>query len=820
MHRSLPVGTAILLVLFYYNSAALAQDSKQDPKAVVESVVERAASTDVGKLWSLSDELVAMGKGKAERDAIRIALKSSDSRATLVLSRALLQIEKETFTDDVAASLIKVLKSNSEESESAAAMLGSNLLALEKNDQDKLTSELDKLLTTGGLQPKTRIATAQTLHKLGNGEQKSLALKELKTFFKSDDPELKSEGALALAVCGDVEDVRSYLKKMQDEPTDRGKLAKSLLDRDDDARTFRARLERASVATDDAPTPKPLGKNEILQPGDPRVLTEILSKIEELHVQGDQWTREDLVAAAARGMLNELDPHSTYFTAQEYQKMIQQLRQIYAGIGAQVRVIGREFTIVRPFFSAPAYNAGIRAGDHVVSIINEENGKEGEWATDGQPEDEVIKRLKGTPGTSLKLKVFRRGWTESKVFPIQRELIKIPLLESEMLPNGIAYFELLEFGSEVPVQLAKELDRMQQSGELKGVILDLRGNPGGFLESAQDLCSIFLPKNKLVCYTEGRKGARREFKTRRGPMIPESVPVAILINSYSASASEITAGCLQDYGRATIIGEHSFGKGSVQQLFPLKSMPDEFDPETDDTNGNGVHDEGEHFTDLNKNGKCDLGPKIKITIERYFLPLGRNVNTEYDHEKRKVSRGGIAPDLTVDWPILDLGREAEVQRLMSDTLARVVDGKVVDADDKITKYIREQFPKNPELFKSIAISDAKDTAKYPGFDDLMKSLKTWLDPNEVRKVIRLKIRDRVAEDRGKMFPGTGLQGDIEEDPQLRQAIAKLYDQTNVKFDSVPEYADLLKREKDLGINLGPKLESELKAAAASRPAEK
>lgn len=806
MQHSLLTGFSLLTLLIGAHGAAVAQDTKQDAKAAVESVVDRASATDVSKLWSLSDELLQLGKGKPERDAIRMALKDAQPRAALVLSRALLQIEKETFIDDVASALLKVVKSNGEESEAAAAMLGSNLLTLERADQAKLVKELNHLLIDGGLPPKARISTAKTLFTLGDGEQRALAIKELKTYFRSEDPELKTEGALALASCDAMDDVRAFLRKLKEEPTDRGRLAQIMLDREEERRKYRALLDKALVPREDAPQPQqqksatPLDK---LDPSDPRILTEILAMIEADHVQGDQWKREELVAAAARGMLNELDPHSTFFTAKEYAKMIQDLKQVYAGIGAQVRVISREFTIVRPFFSAPAYKAGIRAGDRVVSILNDNNGVEGEWSTDGQPEDEVIKRLKGQPGTKLKLKVFRRGWTEPKVFPITREIIQIPLLEWEMLPGGIAFFDLLQFGEEVPMQFARELRKMQRSGELKGVVLDLRNNPGGFLEAAQNLCSIFLPKDQLVCYTEGRNGARREFKTRVGASIPNDIPVTVLMNNYSASASEITAGCLQDYGRATIIGEHSFGKGSVQQLFELRSVPDE---KFKDEDGNRVHDDWESFTDENGNGKFDPGPRVKLTIERYFLPKGRNINTEYDHEQRKVNRGGIAPDITVEWPILDLGREAETQRLL--------------ADEKVNNYVREQFQKNPELFKKLASADAKDWTQYPQFEELFTSLKTWLERNDVRRILRWKVRDRVAEERGKIFPGYGFQGDVEEDPQLRQALAKLYEQNGTKFDAIPEFANLLKREKELHLDLGPKPEAELKAAAASRPAEK
>lgn len=787
-----PLATLAVLAA----ATASAQDAPQDPKVLVEDVIARAESADLKSLWTLADELIAAGRSKATRDAISRSLKKAAPRAVLVLSRALLQIEKDNFTDDVARALVAVLKQNGPEAETAALLLGSKQLALESADQDNLTSDLENLIARGELSSMARLGAAQTLWRLGRGEQRALAMREMRNFYKSENTELKTAGALAIAQCDDIESVRPFLKTLQNEPSERGRMARMLIEHDEYQRLAEARLSRALVREDGSAPVK-------LDPTDPRVLNEILDMVEQLHVQGNEWKREELLAAAARGLLNELDPHTTFFTASEYAKMIQDLKQVYAGIGAQVRVIGREFTIVRPFFSAPAYKAGIRAGDRVVSIISEKDGVEGEWSTDGQPEDEVIKRLKGQPGTNLKLKVFRRGWTEPKTLSLKRELIKIPLLESELLPGGIAYFDLMQFGDEVAGQLGAELKKMVSDGVLKGVVLDLRNNPGGFLEAAQNLCALFLQKNQLVCYTEGRNDSRRDFRTRRAPVVPDDVPVVVLINSFSASASEITAGALQDHGRAIVIGEHSFGKGSVQQMFPLRSLPDE---SFDDKDGNGIHDDWEPFKDENGNGKFDPGPRVKITIERYFLPKGRNVNTEYDHEKRKVRRGGIEPDLTVEWPIMDLGREAEIQR--------------ISAEEKLINYVRDQWQKNPELLKQLALGDGKDWNKYPEFDELFTSLKTWVDKNDVRKLLRWKVRDRVAEERGKMFPGYAFQGDVQEDPQLRQAMAEIYEKLGTKFESNEQFAKLLEREKALQINFGPRPDAELKAQAASRPAEK
>jgi C-terminal peptidase prc len=806
--------TLVLFALAAAGGVAFSQDPKsdvktgEDPKVAVDRIVTRAASTDLTQLWPLSNELIALGKEAAKsEDAMRTALKGANPKAALVLSRALLQLDKSHYSDEVAASLLTVLESSPEESEAAARILGSELLRISRPEEVKLLPKLADLVAGGTLGARARIAAAQALWVLGDSAQRRTALKELKTFLKSEDAELRVDGALALAACDSLDDAAAVLRKIQYEPTEKGRLAQLYLKRDDEARQWRSTYEKlVKVDEDPDATIKPAArKGEALDPGDPRVLEEIIQLIRDRHIQGEQWKREDLVAAAARGMLNELDPHSTFLTPAEFQKMFQELNQEYAGIGAQVRTIGGIFTIVRPFFSGPAYRAKIRAGDQVLAIITDVDGKRAEWSTEGQPEDEIIKRLKGQPGTDVTLKIARRGWVEPQEVKIQRELITIPLLESELLPGGIAYFDVQQFGREATQQLVTELKAYMAQGKLKGIVLDLRNNPGGFLEAAREMCQVFLPKRSLVCYTQGRnKATRRDEFTQTDPVVPADMPVVVLVNLYSASASEITAGALQDYERAVIVGEHTYGKGSVQRMFELNGLRDE---PFKDSDGNGLHDEWEgQEGDPNGNGKWDGMRRVKLTVERYYLPSNRNINTEWDPEHRKVKKGGIGPDIAVPWPTPSLAKAEELENISA--------GVKKGEEDPFTRYVREQYPKNPELFQKLAEHDAKDPSQYPGFDAFYQSLKTTLDKNEVRKMLRWKLRDRVAEERGKLFPGYAYLGDVDEDPQLREAIAVILKKLGSSFDKIPEYAALRQREKELGIDLGP-LKDEAKKSGAT-----
>ncbi len=766
-------------------------------RAAVDQVLERAEALPLERAWPLANDLAGLGAGKPQLDALRAASAEGSPRARLIVARAFLAIDRE-YSEEAASILVDLLQGTGPESTPAAVLLQSRLIALpDEVATAKISKRLEDLVVAGGLSTSTRLATAVALWRLGSSDQRSVARREILTFYRSEDPEIRYEGALALASIDDVEQARPLLKDLADEPSERGRLARAYLEREDDANLWRARIQKIQQIHAEG-TKESRGT---VDPGDPRVLNDVLDLIRERHTQGDQWMREELVAAAARGMLNALDPHSTYLSAAEYAKMLQELKQVYAGIGAQVRTIRGAFTIIRPFFSGPAYKAGLRAGDQVVSIVTDEpGGKTAEWMTSGQEEGEIIKRLKGQPGTSIALKVMRHGWIEPRAIPITRAEIEIPLVESELLPGGIGYLDLQQFGEEVTAALIAQYRAMDRTGQLKALVLDLRNNPGGFLESARDVVELFLPKGSRVCYTEGRQFGRNELFTRRNPLIPADMPVAVLVNDYSASASEITAGALQDYSRAIVVGEHTYGKGSVQRLFEIPSLPDE---EFTDSTRNGLHDEHEPFKDRNGNGVFDAGPRVKLTVERWYLPGGRSINTEWDREQRKVVPGGIQPDRASPWPAPDLAKAAEIDRVLNDSA--------------VADYVRDHFDAHRALFHQLAIEDGKDPSRYPEFDALYTKLATSLQKNDVRRIVRWRLRDRIAEDRGKMFPGYAYTGDVNEDPQLRDAIEALLQKLGTSFEAVPEYAAILEQERKIGIDLGPRKESAGPRTADSSP---
>jgi hypothetical protein len=304
---------------------------KEDPKVAVQQILDRAKTADVDKLWPLANELIDLGKDKGGKVnsrvevAMRGALKETNPKVALVASRALLQLDKTHYSDEVASGLVTLMENNKDEAESAAKLLGSDAVVLNSKDEGKILEKLRNLIETGGLSAKARIAAAYALWKHGSSDDRGIALREMKAFLRSQDLDLRIEGALALAAAEALEGTReatTILSGIQHEPTERGRLARLYLKNEDAMRLARERNEKLLRPDGDSGTIKPLAKSgEQLDPGDPRILEDIIALIRTRHIQGDQWSREDLVAAAARGMLNELDPHSTFMTPQEFQKM-------------------------------------------------------------------------------------------------------------------------------------------------------------------------------------------------------------------------------------------------------------------------------------------------------------------------------------------------------------------------------------------------------------------------------------------------------------------------------------------------------------------
>ncbi len=302
-------------------------------------------------------------------------------------------------------------------------------------------------------------------------------------------------------------------------------------------------------------------------------------------------TKKSLMQGALKGMLESLDdPHSVYFTKDEMRSFQEDIKGKYVGVGMVIqKKAGEPLTVVSPIEDGPAYKVGIKPKDKVIEIDGA--------STYNLTSEECTKRLKGKANTTVKVKVYREANKMTKIFELKRETIELKYVKSKMLDGGIGYLRLTQFGDNVYPDMRKALEDLQAKG-MKGLILDLRSNPGGELGQSIKIASMFIEKGKIVS-TRQKKGEESVY-SREGKYFG-NFPMVVLINGGSASASEIVSGALKDHKRATLIGEKTFGKGSVQTLLPL---PD--------------------------------GDGIKITIAKYYTPNGISIDGTGIEPDKKV----------------------------------------------------------------------------------------------------------------------------------------------------------------------------------------
>ena len=287
-----------------------------------------------------------------------------------------------------------------------------------------------------------------------------------------------------------------------------------------------------------------------------KIFTEVMSIIKKYYVE-DVKTKE-LVNGAIKGMLTSLDPHSSYMTPEAYKDMQVETKGEFGGLGIQIGMKDEALTVIAPIEDTPAFKAGIKAGDKILKINNE--------STKDMSMQDAVSKMRGAPKTSVTLSILRDGWNEIKEFTVMRDIIKIQSVKSRILDNNIGYVKLSQFQEQSSDDLAAALKKLNEA-KVNSLILDLRNDPGGLLNSAIDVTSQFLPKDKLVVYTKSKSGEKSEFHTSGKQLF--TAPMIVLVNQGSASASEIVAGALKDWNRAVILGTQTFGKGSVQTVIPL-----------------------------------------------------------------------------------------------------------------------------------------------------------------------------------------------------------------------------------------------------------
>jgi len=748
--------------------ASGAQDeTTQELTAFVERQLAEASSDDPGSLWerALALRAAADALESGEVDALLDARLAAalDPAAELLAVAARAQGDAPDLPALAERLVTLVSEAEPPVAESAAGMLAKRLFAAAYPRPERLevAGRLLAIAEDAGEVPRVRVAAAQSAHYLGGGTERRRAKDLLSEFLRSTQPSVRGHAALALAWAG--ESVTGTLFQELDAlsrlPGPNGRLAEAYLRFDDEVRVNRRRLSDMQKRL-----------NESLLPDDLSRFQDVLDMIETRHLDGGRFERDDLVDAALNGMLRLLDEHSSYFSPDAFSKFIGELEAEYGGIGAYVQVdpVDNLFTITRPIYSGPAYDAGLQSDDKIVRV--------GDWPTLGHPADEVIKRLKGQPGTDVELYIWRRGMdadlidrpTEDMLHRITRARIQVPAVQADLLPDGVALIELTTFSRGVGAELEEVCAQMLDRGATS-IIIDLRRNSGGLLSEAVEVAEVFLPAGLPVVHTEYRDGPRQTLETRRPASVPDDVPVAVLIGRFTASASEIVAGALQDHERAVLVGKRSFGKGSVQNLLPLENSPED---RWRDENNNGLFDAWETITvDHDNDGEFDFAPRVKLTIARYLLPSGRSIHREVDSDGTILSEGGVRPDVEVDPDLIEGWRWTELRRVRDDL--RVP-----------RTYVDARWDEHRELFTRLAATDLHDPNLWPDFDEVYRSTSSALSREDLRGLLRSEVRRRVQDERGAAFP----LGDFQEDSQVQVAIVELYERAGRSWSEVPEYA--------------------------------
>ncbi|MHC5062991.1 MAG: S41 family peptidase [Planctomycetota bacterium] len=744
-------------------------------QALEERVSEILVRADRGPLdgaWDLSFELGELPGTKAElTGAIRAAAESLGTVGRLTAARSLAQLSED---NSLGASILEILApalSDSEEEARVAALgiLGNPRL-FDTDQREQARQILVTVMDSESVTVQPRLESARGLLSLGTSAERYRARLSLRELLKSEDLKARNQSALALVAgseLGAEQESWEIITRIAGIPSDEGREAQVLLERRTRVENYLREVDRLSEKMKEEQNIPPFGLD---------LVQEIIREIRAKHPRATYLNNEELLENSAKSLMRSLDRHSAYFTSDEFQRFYFDLDREYGGIGAYVNFDEEGiFSIVRPIYSGPAYRVGLRSGDRILKVDG--------WETKGHDIDEIIGNLKGKPETQVILHVQRPGTNEIEDVAVIREQIRVPSINMEMLPGQVGYMELVVFASSTGQEMSKAIAELRAKGA-KSLILDLRNNTGGFLPAARDVVEQFVQGKKLVVYTQGRRPDDREdLYTRDGEASALDMPLAVLINNFSASASEIAAGALQDYERATIVGQRSFGKGSVQGLLSLTTRPHE---DYNDENRNGQRDDWEKFEDDNGNHKYDVGPHIKLTVARYHLPSGRSLHKEIDADGKILNEDwGVTPDAEIEM----IGVTPK-DAFESNELVRLLRDKAFES------YVDERIDEHQELFLELAEADGGSYERYPDFEDYYESLETSLSRDDLRRWIRYSLREKIPDIRGKIYPGRRALGDFQEDSQLQEAMRVLIEKLGGDIRELSELEGLLELSFD------------------------
>jgi carboxyl-terminal processing protease len=402
----------------------------------------------------------------------------------------------------------------------------------------------------------------------------------------------------------------------------------------------------------------------------------------ETNYVDDKIKTKDLVYGALKGMMETLDPHSNFLPPDVWKDMKIDTSGKFGGLGIEIGMKDNILTIISPIEDTPAWKAGLKPNDRIVKINKE--------STKGMSLVEAVNKMRGKKGSNVTLSVYRNGWDKIKEVVVTRAIIKIQSVKSEELEPGFGYVRLTSFNESAAADVKKAIDHLQKKHKLKGLVFDLRMNPGGLLDQAVDVSSLFIDEGVVVS-TIPRNKDQKEVKYARKGMAYKDFPVVILVNSSTASAAEIVSGALQDHHRAVIMGQPTFGKGSVQTVVELGS---------------------------------DVG--LKLTIARYYTPSGRSIQDR-----------GVQPDILLDdydpKLLADAKRKGEVFREVD------LKGHMLNPDGEETAKAEKSEFKKEELDALSKSSKkgkgSKDDDKSAADDDLTPMKFNAKEDYQVREAV-------------------------------------------------------------------------------------
>jgi carboxyl-terminal processing protease len=386
--------------------------------------------------------------------------------------------------------------------------------------------------------------------------------------------------------------------------------------------------------------------------------TQILNVIETQYV--DEVNTTDLVDKALNGLLSNLDAHSAFMDTKAYKDLNVQTKGEFGGLGISIGMKEGALTVIAPIDGTPAYRAGIKAGDIILKIEDR--------ATLGMNIDESVKLMRGKPGTSITLTIIRKNEPKPLEIKITRDIIKIQSVYAKTIGDDLLYLHVTSFDQKVVTDIQKAL---KEHSKTKGIILDLRNNPGGLLDQAVGLVDLFVDEGVIVSQ-KGRASIENiEYKATKKNSDMKT-PIVVLINGGSASASEIVSGSLQDFKRAIVVGEKSFGKGSVQVVMPV--------------------------------GETEA---LKLTVARYYLPSGRTIQAE-----------GVTPDITVHLGKIEymedpiMLKERELKKHLKNELSKINGDKKSKKDKKDdTEEVDKTVITEKQLYEDAQLKSAVDILK-------------------------------------------------------------------------------------------------------------